>query len=252
MSTNQIHNSKITTIQSIDEIKISKQVELASHKKKSFKIKNNSTGDIAILKNISASIRSDQMTAILGPSGSGKTTLLNFVSSRSNWDSNVYVDGKLFLNEKRVKYLSQYKHLIGFVPQQDNIPENLTVQDVFETYGLLRGVENYKNRAADIIRFLRLEKCKNNKIGADGEGRISGGEKKRTCIGVELMSNPKILFLDESTTGLDAFTAVEVIRLLKNLNQNNGLGVVTVIHQPRQEILDLFDKVTFFLKIIVY
>ena len=207
------------------------------------KIPNESKYGTAILKDISGVIRSDEMVAIMGTSGSGKTTLLNFLSSRSNWDANMFIDGRFYLNGNPIKHLSKYKHLIGFVPQEDIIPENLTVKEAIETYGLLRGFAEYKEKAARIIQDLGLEKCENNTIGEAGKRGISGGERKRTCIGAELMSDPKILFLDEPTTGIDAFTAVEVVGVLKRLNQERGLGIVTVIHQPRQEIVDMFDKV---------
>jgi ABC-type multidrug transport system ATPase subunit len=198
---------------------------------------------IPILKNISGTIRSDEMVAILGPSGSGKTTLLNFVSSRSNWDKNLFVDGDLYVNNHKVKHLSKYKHLIGFVPQEDLIIEDLSIRENFKHYGRLRGIANYKEKATKIIKDLQLEKCQNTKIGGENKRGVSGGERKRGCIGVELMGDPKVLFLDEPTTGIDAFMALEVIKNLRNLNQEAGLGVVAVIHQPRQEIIDQFDRV---------
>jgi ABC-type multidrug transport system ATPase subunit len=183
------------------------------------------------------------MVAILGPSGSGKTTLLNFISSRSNWDKKLYVDGELYLNNFQVKHLSKYKHLIGFVPQEDIIFENLTVRQNLETYGCLRGFPNYKEKATKLIQELGLEKCQDTMIGNQEERGVSGGERKRTCIGVELMSDPKMLFLDEPTTGIDAYTALEVMKNLRKLNQEKGIGICTVIHQPRQEIINNFDRV---------
>lgn len=233
----QLKNSTSQIATNIDKIMITKNP--SSHK-----LSLKKTGDIAILKNIQGNIRSDEMVAILGPSGSGKTTFLNFISSRSNWGQNLFVDGKLFLNNKRVKYLSKYKHLIGFVSQDDTISEHVSVIDNILTHGILRGIPDFRKKARKVIKDLGLVKCKNNKIGETGNRGVSGGERKRTCIGVELMSNPKILFLDEPTTGIDAHNALEVMKILKKLNEKKGIGVVTVIHQPRQEIVDLFDKVS--------
>ena len=190
------------------------------------------------------------MTAILGPSGSGKTTLCNFLSCRTNWDKNLYVDGQLLLNEEKVSNLSKYKHLIGFVPQEDILRENTTVRKNFETYGLLRGQKNYKKKCENLIEDLELQKCADTIVGMDEIRGISGGEKKRTSIGVELMSDPKVLFLDEPTTGLDAYTALKVIEILKNLNLQKNLGVVSVLHQPRKEIIHLFDNVNFLFVLI--
>ena len=199
---------------------------------------------ICILKNLAGFINSGEMTVIIGPSGSGKTTFMNFLSSRSNWDSNMYVDGKLFLNGKPIKSLSKYKHLMGFVPQEDILFEESSVRENLETYGLLRAIKNYKRKAQEIIEELELTKCADTIIGGSMVRGVSGGEKKRTSIGVELMSDPKILFLDEPTTGIDAYTALSVMQTLKKLNEKMETSIVTVLHQPRQEIIDLFDKVT--------
>lgn len=197
----------------------------------------------AILKNIRGLIKSSEMTAIIGPSGSGKTTLLNFLSSRSNWDSNMFVDGQLTLNGQVMANLSKYKHLIGFVPQEDILITNGTIRDNLETYGILRGASNYRKKAQNLIQEFDLEKCAETLVGTDSIRGISGGEKKRTSIAVELMSDPKVLFLDEPTTGIDSFNALNVIEVLKRLNTERGLGVVSVMHQPRKEIIDLFDQV---------
>ena len=199
--------------------------------------------EIGILKNITGVIGSGEMTAIIGSSGSGKTTLMNFLSSRSTWDPNMYVDGKMYLNGQPVKTLSKYKHLIGYVPQEDILLEDQTVRGNFERYGRLRAYKNYKAKAQKFIELMGLEKCADTIVGGGLIRGISGGEKKRVSIGVELMSNPKILFLDEPTSGIDAYTAFEVVQNLKNLNDEKNVGIVAVLHQPRQEIIDLFDKV---------
>lgn len=198
---------------------------------------------IPILKSINGTINSEEMVAILGPSGSGKTTLMNFVSSRSNWDKKLFIDGELYLNNFYVKNLSRYKHLLGFVPQEDLIIEDLSIRQNLEQYGRLRGVPDFRDKAAKVIKDLGLEKCQNTTIGGETKRGVSGGERKRACIGVELMGDPKILFLDEPTTGIDAFTALEVIKTLQRLNEESGLGVVAVIHQPRQEIIEKFHRV---------
>lgn len=189
------------------------------------------------------------MTAILGPSGSGKTTLINFLSCRSTWEKNLFVDGELCLNQIPLKNLTKYKHLIGFVPQEDILQVKTSIRVNLENYGMLRGVQNWKHKAKEIIRDLDLEKCADTIVGVDDIRGISGGERKRTSIGVELMSDPKVLFLDEPTTGIDAFMALKVIQNLKKLNVEKEMGVVCVLHQPRKEIIDLFDNVKLLYKI---
>ncbi len=92
-----------------------------------------------------------------------------------------------------------------------------------------------------MLRDLGLEKCANTKIGSELIRGISGGERKRTSIGVELLTNPSMIFLDEPTTGLDSNTAVTIMYLLRDM-ANNGRTVVSVIHQPSTEIFNKFDK----------
>lgn len=198
---------------------------------------------IPILKNINGIIKSGSMTSIIGPSGSGKTTLMNFISSRSSWDRNMYVDGQLILNGQNAKNLSKYKHMIGFVPQQDILYEEVSVRENLHIYGKLRAIPDYKNKAQGLIDSLGLTKCADTLVGNSMIRGISGGERKRTCIAIELMSDPKILFLDEPTTGIDAFTALEVMKCLKKLNEEKNMSIVAILHQPRQEILDLFTQV---------
>ena len=97
------------------------------------------------------------------------------------------------------------------------------------------------NRVNDIIGELRLNKCENTKIGGPLVKGISGGERKRTSIGVELITDPSLIFLDEPTTGLDSFTATSVMETLKDL-ANNGRTIVQTIHQPNSDIFEMFDK----------
>jgi ABC-type multidrug transport system ATPase subunit len=199
--------------------------------------------EVPILKNISGTVLSGSMTTIIGPSGSGKTTLMNFLSSRSSWSSNMYIDGDLFLNNFKVKSLSKYKHLIGFVPQEDILYETATVRENLEIYATMRGIKNPQKKVNSILKKLGLEKCADTIVGSALVRGVSGGERKRTCIGIELLGDPKILFLDEPTTGIDAHTALQVVQCLKNLNKEHNMTIVSVLHQPRQEIIELFDQV---------
>ena len=182
------------------------------------------------------------MTAILGSSGAGKTTLLNFLSWRST-NSPLYYQGDLILNDCKVKGISNIKNLIGFVPQQDIMVDTFTVQENFKMYGRYRAKKNLNQKVSAVIKQMDLEHCKDTKVGNPFERGLSGGEKKRVSIGIELMSEPELLFLDEPTTGLDATTALEISQVLKNLNKDKGTSIVAVLHQPRPEILEMFDQV---------
>ncbi len=93
----------------------------------------------------------------------------------------------------------------------------------------------------NLIKELGLERCADTKVGNTFIRGLSGGERKRTSIGVELITNPSLLFLDEPTTGLDSTTALNVLELLKHLAEN-GRNIVSTIHQPSSEIFGQFDN----------
>lgn len=93
----------------------------------------------------------------------------------------------------------------------------------------------------DIISELKLTKCQNTYIGGALIKGVSGGERKRTSIGVELITDPSLIFLDEPTTGLDSYTATQVMSILKNL-ANSGRTIIQTIHQPNSDIYAMFDK----------
>ena len=96
-------------------------------------------------------------------------------------------------------------------------------------------------RVDEIVKELRLNKCQNTKIGGPLVKGVSGGERKRTSIGVELITDPQLIFLDEPTTGLDSFTATSVIETLREL-ANSGRTVISTIHQPNSDIYEIFDR----------
>jgi len=98
-----------------------------------------------------------------------------------------------------------------------------------------------KQRVENLIKDLGLERCADTKVGNTFIRGLSGGERKRASIGVELITNPSLLFLDEPTTGLDSTTALNVLELLKKLAQN-GRNIVSTIHQPSSEIFSQFDN----------
>lgn len=98
-------------------------------------------------------------------------------------------------------------------------------------------------RVEETIAMLRLEKCRDTRIGDAQTRGVSGGERKRTAIGVELVNNSQLLLLDEPTSGLDAFAAVSVIENVRNAARERNLACVMTIHQPSWALLNLFDTV---------
>ena len=130
---------------------------------------------------------------------------------------------------------------MGFVPQDDIVYAELTVFEKLVFAGrfkLPRGTakEMIELLAEEVLVDLGLSRVANSLVGDVYRRGISGGEKKRVNIGLELMAKPSILFLDEPTSGLDSSSAMVVMTSLNNLVRNQGMTVCSVIHQPRQQI----------------
>lgn len=120
----------------------------------------------------------------------------------------------------------------------------MTVKECIEFAAKLRFLgtpEERDKKVTNIIRDLKLTKCQDTKIGGVFIKGISGGERKRTSIGVELITDPSLIFLDEPTTGLDSFTSTQIMMLLKNLAES-GRTIIQTIHQPNSDIFDMFDQ----------
>ncbi|PNP40769.1 hypothetical protein TGAMA5MH_07209 [Trichoderma gamsii] len=194
-----------------------------------------------LLHSVDASLKPGTLTAIIGGSGSGKTTLLNnlaerVVSSRLSQQGLATFNGRVGVNSVRHAY----------VMQQDILLPTLTVRETLRYSADLRlppstTAEDRERVVEEVIRELGLKECANTRIGNSQHRGCSGGEKRRVSIGVQLLANPSVLFLDEPTTGLDATSAFQLVRTLKSLAQK-GRTVITTIHQPRSEIWDLFDN----------
>ncbi|KAL6318433.1 hypothetical protein AAG906_041198 [Vitis piasezkii] len=192
-----------------------------------------------ILHGITGSVDPGEVLALMGPSGGGKTTLLNLLSGKVKTNS-----GRITYNDQ--PYAKTLKHRIGFVLQDDIVFPHLTVKETLTYAALLRlpntlTRQQKKERVMDIISELDLERCQNTIIGGALVRGISGGERKRVCIGNEILLNPSLLFLDEPTSGLDSTTALRILQMLQNTAEA-GKTVVTTIHQPSSRLFSMFDK----------
>uniref|UniRef100_A0A8C3S7C8 ABC transporter domain-containing protein n=1 Tax=Chelydra serpentina TaxID=8475 RepID=A0A8C3S7C8_CHESE len=143
---------------------------------------------------------------------------------------------------------ANFKCISGYVVQNDVVMGTLTVRENFEFSAALRlpstvPEQEKKERVNQIIRELGLAKVADSKVGTQFIRGVSGGERKRTNIGMELITDPAVLFLDEPTTGLDASTANAVLLLLKRMS-SRGKTIIFSLHQPRYSIFRLFDSLT--------
>ena len=195
-----------------------------------------------ILSGQTGSVDGGQLMAIMGTSGAGKSTLLNCLSGRLG--PGELSGGILFNGMPRDK--RKWKSQCAFVEQDDLMYQNLTVEETLTYSAFLRlptSSAEKKSKVNQIIEELGLEECRHVRIGdADRKG-ISGGQRKRVAIGMELLTDPKVLFLDEPTSGLDAFTALNIVRMVQKMAIKKDLIVIMTIHQPRATLLDLFDKI---------
>ncbi|KFW94868.1 ATP-binding cassette sub-family G member 2, partial [Phalacrocorax carbo] len=183
------------------------------------------------------------LNAILGPTGSGKSSLLDILAARKDPHGlcgNVLING--------APQPANFKCTSGYVVQDDVVMGTLTVRENLKFSAALRLPKSVKEqekneRVNQIISELGLSKVADSKVGTQFTRGVSGGERKRTNIGMELITNPAILFLDEPTTGLDASTANAVLLLLKRMAKQ-GKTIIFSIHQPRYSIFRLFDSLT--------
>ncbi|PQM35822.1 ABC transporter G family member 22 isoform X1 [Prunus yedoensis var. nudiflora] len=194
-----------------------------------------------ILNGITGSVHPGEVLALMGPSGSGKTTLLNLLGGRA---VQANVTGSITYNDQT--YSKFLKSRIGFVTQDDVLFPHLTVKETLTYAALLRlsktlTKEQKEKRALDVIYELGLERCQDTMIGGSFVRGVSGGERKRVCIGNEIIINPSLLFLDEPTSGLDSTTALRIVQMLQDIAEA-GKTVVTTIHQPSSRLFHKFDK----------
>ncbi|XP_069124330.1 broad substrate specificity ATP-binding cassette transporter ABCG2-like isoform X1 [Argopecten irradians] len=192
-----------------------------------------------ILKNIDGVFKPG-MNAILGPTGSGKSSLLDVLAGRKDpagLTGDILIDG--------APPPDNYKCMVGYVVQDDVVMGTLSVKENFHFSAALRldksvSQRERNERVENVIQELGLTHCADTKVGNEFIRGVSGGERKRTNIGMELIISPPVLFLDEPTTGLDSNTANSVMLLLRRLALK-GRTIVFSIHQPRFSIYRLFD-----------
>ncbi|XP_045920625.1 broad substrate specificity ATP-binding cassette transporter ABCG2-like isoform X1 [Micropterus dolomieu] len=183
------------------------------------------------------------LNTIMGATGSGKSSFLDVLAARKDpagLTGEVLIDG--------APQPPNFKCLSGYVVQDDVVMGTLTVRENFSFSAALRlpasvSQGEKEQRVDKLIQELGLGRVANSKVGTQLIRGISGGERKRTNIGMELIIDPSVLFLDEPTTGLDASTANSVLLLLKRM-ANNGRTIILSIHQPRYSIYRLFDSLT--------
>ena len=181
-------------------------------------------------------VRAYIMHQVMGPSGSGKSTLLQVLGGRNLKDTKgrVYYGSKLYEKPMRKN--------IAFILQEDVFmpSEMLTVKDhlIFAACMKLGDSKTIDARVNEVINELGLEHCARTALNL-----VSGGEKKRTSIGMEIMGFPRCLLVDEGTSGLDSAAAYNLITTISRLAKDQSIPVCVAIHQPSARIFMVFDQV---------
>ena len=212
----------------------SQQVEF-SGRDINFRFPNSDNG----MHDLNFTLHSGELLAIMGGSGTGKTTLLSILNG-----SLIPQEGHITINGHDISE-QKAKDLIGFVPQDDLLIEELTVyQNLYYTAKLCFASLSEKEidrRVMKILKDLGLDATKDLKVGSAINKYISGGQRKRLNIALELIREPAVLFLDEPTSGLSSADTEKVINLLKEQTYKGKLVVVN-IHQPSSDVYKLFDR----------
>lgn len=199
---------------------------------------------INVLKSVSFVARSSQILAIVGPSGTGKSSLLRIISGRVKQRD--FDPKAISINDQWMNSPEQLRKLCGFVTQEDNLLPLLTVRETLMFMAKLRlrelGSEEREEKVERLLQELGLFHVADSFVGDEEKRGISGGERKRVSIGVEMIHDPPILLLDEPTSGLDSTSALQVIELLSSMARRNRRTVILSIHQPGYRILQYISN----------
>jgi len=184
------------------------------------------------------------MTGILGPSGCGKTSLLDIIAGRKTLGS---VSGTVCVNGHSLD-MEQRKQCIGYVTQEDVLQASATVWEVLAFHAAMRmpNSSTPQERALAVdatLETLRLSHRANTRIGSTDHKGVSGGEKRRVSIGIQLLAGCRAIVLDEPLSGLDSSSALLVLEALDRLVAERTHCVIMTVHQPSSRLLNKFSKI---------
>ena len=185
---------------------------------------------VEALRGVNLKVEEGEFLSVLGPSGSGKSTLLNLIGALDK-----PTDGKIFIEGVDVTtlkdgQLADLRRRIGFVFQFFNLIPRFTARQNVELPMAIAGLdkEERRRRAEELLKVVGLADRINHK-----PAELSGGEQQRVAIARALANNPRFLLMDEPTGNIDSKNAMEIIQLVKRLNQEKGITIIMVTHDQR-------------------
>lgn len=193
------------------------------------------------LNKISFENKAKDMVCIMGPSGCGKSTL---IQTLAGFQSPENENSLLINNHPYYENKENFENYIGYVPQDDLLFENLSVEENLFYYGKLKSPDisskELKQRIEAVLSDLRLLEMKDTIVGSPEKRVLSGGERRRLNIALELVNDCDILILDEPTSGLSSFDTIKIIELLSYIS-SQGKIIYVVIHQPSTAVFEKFS-----------
>uniref|UniRef100_A0A0D9WUF8 ABC transporter domain-containing protein n=2 Tax=Leersia perrieri TaxID=77586 RepID=A0A0D9WUF8_9ORYZ len=194
-----------------------------------------------LLKSVTGKLMPGRVAAVMGPSGAGKTTFLSAIAGKA---TGCETTGMILINGK-MEPIRAYKKIIGFVPQDDIVHGNLTVQENlwFNARCRLSADMSKADKVLvveRVIEALGLQAVRDSLVGTVEQRGISGGQRKRVNVGLEMVMEPSVLILDEPTSGLDSASSLLLLRALRR-EALEGVNISMVVHQPSYTLYKMFD-----------
>ncbi|KAL2652291.1 hypothetical protein R1flu_020419 [Riccia fluitans] len=205
-----------------------------------------STARLQLLEGVTGAFRPGMLSALVGANGSGKTTLMDVLAGRK---TRGHIEGEIYIAGYPKKQAT-FARIFGYCAQNDILSPQLTVYESFIFSAWLRLPGSVKRKAKkrfvqEIMNLVELNNIKYALVGRPGVSGLTIEQRKRLTIGVELMANPSIIFMDEPTLGMDSLAAAIVMRTVRN-TVDTGRTVVCAIHQPSIDVFEAFDELLFF------
>jgi len=202
--------------------------------------------NLQLVKGVSGKIKSGSVLCVLGPSGCGKSTLLECLANLRR--PNLRVTGSILFNQQRLSS-SQRRQIVSFCSQDHSLMGEFTVEETLRCtarlyFGYRVSSTVIEEKIKRVMQSVGLTESAKVRVGNLFFSGLSGGQKRRLAIGVELMASPSVIILDEPTSGLDSSASLGIMKLMQDLAKQ-GHTILASIHQPSSKIWSMMEEVMF-------